>query len=262
MTTPLTVNALATASNPTMTADPFVSSDLAMTNHDPSFSSHTHSNSNVRDFPFGGDPGHRSVPYAGETRMKLTIASGVAEARVRIDPNATELISITAEGVETQLRVSPTELRVSWPKTFATWLRSMLDGTYPEIEIVLHPAVEWSLAVRGGVSRFDANLAAGKLAGIEISGGMSDAHFDLPAPTAAVPVRVFGGVSELRLRRPAQTGVSLAISGGVSTLHLDEQQFGSIGGGSRLVSGAVHGDAPRYAVEIKGGASGVCVTSH
>jgi hypothetical protein len=265
MTSTLASSPLTPSSNTLMTTtDALVPSEPSMTHQDPSFSANVHSahsRENTRDFPFG-DPGHHSVPYAGQTRMQLTIASGVAEAHVRIDPNATELISVTAEGVETQLRVSPTEVRVSWPKTFATWLRSMLDGMYPAIEIVLHPAVEWSLAVRGGVSRFDANLAAGKLAGIEIRGGMSDAHFDLPAPTAPVPVRVFGGVSELRLRRPADTGVSLAISGGVSTLHLDEQQFGSIGGGSRLVSGAVHGDAPRYAVEIKGGASGVCVTSH
>jgi hypothetical protein len=91
---------------------------------------------------------------------------------------------------------------------------------------------------------------------------MSHAHFDLPTPTSPVPVRVAGGVSELSLRRPAETGVSLAIRGGVSTLHLDDQEFGSIGGGSRLVSGAVHGDTPRYAVEISGGASGVCVTGH
>ncbi len=208
------------------------------------------------------DPGHHSVPYRGQTRMLLTILSGTANARVRIDPDATELISIIADGVETRLRVSPTELRLSWPKALGTWLRAAFVGAHPDIEIVLHPAVEWSLAVRGGLSRFSADLAAGKLTGIDVQGGVSHAHFELPTPTSPVAVRVAGGVSELSLRRPAETGVSLAIRGGVSTLHLDEQQFGSIGGGSRLVSGAVHGATPRYAVEISGGASGVCVTGY
>jgi hypothetical protein len=194
--------------------------------------------------------------------MQLTILSGAADARVRIDPTATELISITTDGIEARLRITPTELRVSWPKTFSSWLRSALSGVHHDIEIVLHPAVEWSLSVRGGLSRFDADLAAGKLARIDISGGMSDARFNLPVPTSPVPVRVSGGVSQFNLRRPAQTGVSLEISGGVSTLHLDDQQFGSIGSGSRLVSGVVHGDTPRYSVEINGGASGVCVTGH
>lgn len=228
----------------------------------PAFSSHVRSADSgeyPRDVPFG-DPRSHSVPYAGQTRMQLTIASGVAEAHVSIDPNATDLVTVAAEGVETQLRVSATEVRVSWPKTFASWLSAMLDGMHPAIEIVLHPAVEWSLSVRGGVSRFDANLAAGKLASIEISGGLSHAHFDLPTPLAQVPFRVFGGASELRLHRPADTGVSLAVNGGISTLQLDEQHFGSIGGDARLVTGAVHGDAPRYAVDIKGGARGVCVT--
>lgn len=210
-----------------------------------------------------GDPDVVSVPYAGQTRMQLTILSGMGEARLRVDPNATELLTIRgAEGLPTRVRVSPQELRVSWPKSFGWWLRAALNGIVSDIEIVLHPAVEWSLAVRGGVSRLDADLSAGKLARLDVSGGMSDARFDLPAPTAAVPVRVGGGVSELSLRRPATAGVSLSISGGVSALHLDDQHFGSIGGGSRLVSGAVSSDAPRYAVEISGGASEVCVTGH
>ena len=57
-----------------------------------------------------------TVPYAGQTRMRLTITSGMADARVRIDPDATDLIAIDwGEGTPPRLRVSASELRVSWP---------------------------------------------------------------------------------------------------------------------------------------------------
>jgi hypothetical protein len=193
--------------------------------------------------------------------MQLAISAGRGDARIRIDPAATELMTIGgAEGVKARVRASATELRLSWPVTFGSWLRAAFTGQDRDVEIVLHPAVEWTLLIRGGLSRFDGDLSAGKLERIEVSGGISNARFDLPAPTSTVSVRVSGGVSELLLCRPAGVGVSLAISGGVSTLQLDDQLFHSLGGASRLVSGAVHGDTPRYSVEISGGASGLSVT--
>jgi hypothetical protein len=202
-----------------------------------------------------------TVPYAGQTRMWLTVTSGMADARVRIDPGATDLIAIDwDEGAPPRLRVSASELRVSWPPaTIGSWLRAALAGESRDIEIVLHPAVEWTLQMRGGLSRFDADLASGKLARLEISGGVSDARLDLPPPRAVVPIRISGGVSDLALRRPADTGIALAVSGGASRLRLDDQGFDAIGGGARLAAGSVHGDAPRYAVEISGGASSLHV---
>ena len=163
--------------------------------------------------------------------MRLTITSGMADARVRIDPDATDLIAIDwGEGTPPRLRVSASELRVSWPDTIGSWLRAALAGEYRDIEIVLHPAVEWTLQIRGGLSRFEADLASGKLARLDISGGVSDARLDLPPPGAVVPIRISGGVSDLALRRPADTGVALAVSGGISGLCLDDQGFDAIGG--------------------------------
>jgi hypothetical protein len=199
-----------------------------------------------------------TVPYAGQTRMRLTIASGMADARVRIDPDATDLIAIDhGEGISPRLRVSSSELRLSWPATLGSWLRAALAGQCRDLDIVLHPAVEWSLRIRGGLSRFEADLVTGKLARLEISGGVSESSFDLPPPAGVVPIRISGGASDLGLRRPAAVGVGVAVSGGIAGLRLDDQGFGAIGGGARLATGPVHGDAPHYALEISGGANGL-----
>jgi hypothetical protein len=197
-----------------------------------------------------------SVPYAGQTRMRLTIASGMADAIVRIDPEAIDLISIDCcARLAPRLRVSGSELRVSWPATLGAWLRAVVAAECRDVEIVLHPAVEWTFLVRGGLSRFEADLTGGKLARLDIGGGISNALIDLPAPAGPVPIRISGGVSNFGLRRPAAAGVHLAISGGVSKLRLDDQVLGAIGGGTRLSTGGVAGDISRYAVEISGGAS-------
>jgi hypothetical protein len=192
--------------------------------------------------------------------MRLTITSGLADARLRVDPDAPDLIALHhGGGIPPRLRVSASELQVSWPMTIGSWLRAALAGEYHDIEIVLHPAVEWTLLIRGGLSRFEADLAAGKLAGVEISGGVSDACFDLPASSGVVPIRISGGASDLALRRPADTGVAVAVSGGLCDLRLDDQAFSAIGGPARLVTGRVDGDARRYVLELSGGASSLLV---
>ena len=197
-----------------------------------------------------------SVPYTGQARMRLTIASGLSDALVRVDPDVVDLIAIDCdESLSPRLRVSASDLRVSWPMTWGTWLRTVLAGGAGDIEIVLHPAVEWTVVVRGGLSRFEGDLAAGKLARFEISGGVSHASLDLPATGGTIPIRISGGVSDLGLRRPAATGVDLAVSGGISDLCLDDQSFNAIGGAARLTTDAGRASPSRYAVEISGGAS-------
>ncbi|MEY4510474.1 MAG: hypothetical protein RLZZ450_2596 [Pseudomonadota bacterium] len=209
------------------------------------------------------DLGGLAVPYAGQTRMRLTITSGMADACVRIDPDATDLLAIAyGDDLSPRVRVSSSELRVSWPSTMWSWLCATLAGEDRDIEIVLHPAVEWTLQFRGGLSRFEADLTAGKLARLEISGGVSDVRFDLPAATGVVPIRISGGASELGLRRPADTGIALDVRGGIAGLSLDDHGIGAIGGHARLAAGLVHGDTPRYALEISGGASGLQIVPH
>lgn len=199
------------------------------------------------------------VKYTGQTRMRLTITSGMADARIRIDPDASALIAIDHdEDMPPRLRVSSSELRLSWPSSIESWLRAFLSDAYHDVEIVLHPAVEWTLQIRGGLARFEGDFAAGKLARLEVSGGVSDVRLDLPAPSAAVPIRISGGASDVSLRRPADAGLSLVVGGGISGLRLDDQRFDAIGGGARLASGLL-GNAAHYAVEIQGGASDLTV---
>lgn len=200
------------------------------------------------------------VPYNGQTRMRLTVSSGLANARIVIDPAARDLVSIECgDGPRPRIRLAAGEVALSWRVSFGDWLRDMFTGSFDDVAIVLHPAVEWTIAIRGGLSNLECDLSAGSVARIDIAGGCSHVLFDLPQPTAVVPIRISGGASCVGLRRPADAGVAVGVGGGASMLRLDHRGFDAIGGAVRLDSGNVAGGAPHYELSISGGASDLAV---
>jgi hypothetical protein len=200
------------------------------------------------------------VPYTGQARMRLAVSSGLAHGRIEIDPEARDLIAIRCgEGPPPRLRVVAGEIALSRRVSFGEWLRDVLRPCDHDLAIVLHPAVEWTLAIRGGLAHFELDLAAGRLARLDIHGGCADARFELPLPETAVPIRVAGGACRLLVQRPARAGVVLAATGGMSALRLDDQRFDAIGGAVRLASRDLEPGAPGYELQISGGAADLAI---
>jgi hypothetical protein len=202
-----------------------------------------------------------SVPYAGQSRMRLVVGGGLAGARVRIDPDAVALVRVDPDdGPVPRIRAEADTVRLVWPISVGEWARLVFGGIRSAPVIVLHPAVEWSIAIRGGLSDVRLDLAAGRLAGIEIGGGCSEVELELPALSRAAAIRIAGGASRVRLRRPAGVGVSVAIAGGASAFQLDDHAFDAIGGGAVLHGHGVSAGVPRYDIAVSGGASDLAIT--
>lgn len=195
------------------------------------------------------------VPYDGQERMRLAIASGVSSARIHVDPSATALVVIDAgEALAPRLRVSSNEVRLGFDWSLGQWMRAILSGDH-DLHITLHPAVAWELSVRGGASSLEADLSQGNVSRIDVNGGCSNLDLALPAPTQTVPIRISGGASHARIRRPEGVVVAVSVSGGISSLRLDDRAYHAIGGVVRLSSEGT--GAPRYDVQVRGGASDV-----
>lgn len=203
------------------------------------------------------------VPYHGQARMRLALSAGLAHGRIVIDPAADDLIAIQCgDSVQPRLRVAAGEIAVSCRVSFGDWLRGALQPLDHHVAIVLHPAVEWTIAIRGGLAHCELDLSAGSIARIDVHGGCGDVRFELPLAKAAVPLRIAGGASRLLVQRPAEAGVVLAASGGITKLRLDDQRFDAIGGSARLETRNIAPGAPRYELQINGGASELTIERH
>src|SRR5688572_2860958 len=219
------------------------------------------------DHPYRTAPAPRTfdadsarVPYDGQTRMRLTISSGLAHARIVIDPAARDLVAIVSgDGPRPRIRLAAGEIALTWRVSFGDWLRDVFTAGVDDLAIVLHPAVEWTVAIRGGLSHVECDLSAGTVAQMDVAGGCSHVRFDLPLPTAIVPIRIAGGASRVGLRRPAEAGVTVGVAGGISMLQLDDRGFDAIGGAARLDAGNVGGGTPHYELSVSGGASDLAI---
>lgn len=215
------------------------------------------------------DPESGLVPYDGQRHLRLTISAGLAHARIVVDPNARDLFTIDpGPGPRPRLQLREGELAVNWHTSFREWICNVLAAgnvftsgfTFSdELTIVLHPAVEWTLAIHGGLCHLECDLSAGQVARIDIAGGASHVAFALPAPAALVPIRISGGASHLSLRRPAAAGVTLDVGGGLCNLRLDDRKFEAIGGAAQLETRNVSDAGPRYDLSISGGACDVTI---
>ena len=111
----------------------------------------------------------------GQTRMRLTITSGMSDARVRVDPDATDLIAIAAAKGSRPGSGSRPPSSGCRGRHLRVVAARRAGGRVPRHRAGAPPCRRLDAADPGGLSRFEADLAAGQLARLEISGGVSEA---------------------------------------------------------------------------------------
>lgn len=212
-----------------------------------------------RSAPWGD--GHAVVvPYAGQRRARLMVTAGVGGVWLRGDPSATALVTVDSDGVRPpRVRAYDDEVWLQGPRSLSEWLSAWFDG-HEHYDVTLHPSVAWEVVVRGGVCGLHGRLDDVDLARVEFSGGCSEVDLSLPRPRQPTVIRMRGGVADLRLRRPADVPVQVSVRGGATSLQVDAQHYGAVGGHVRIDAPGGGGDTPGYLVELSGGASSVEVT--
>lgn len=186
--------------------------------------------------------------------MRLVFPHGVTNLTVRVDASMPD--SYRGEFYGPKPRVTKTEgvISIDYPRfNPLIWGRT-------STAVTLSRSSPWSIEIRDGVSRWDADLRNVEVDAIEVRGGASRAQLRLPRPAGAVPIRVTGGVSHLTVQRPAGVPARVGIGGGASKLELDTQYLGAVGAPVRLETPDYGGARDRYDIDIGGGASKVTVT--
>jgi DNA-binding MarR family transcriptional regulator len=197
----------------------------------------------------GAGTGATSAPLAGTASGRLILSAGVSRVRIDTATGPDDLYRAHFEGSVPEIRVeSGTVLVVR--RRF-----SLFDWRSGDSRFSLNPAIPWELEIRGGASACTADLRDLPLRALEVRGGASKVDIELGAPSGTVPLRLIGGASRLTVRRPAGTALTLQVRGGTSSLSLDGQEFGAIGGPVRLQSREHREGGDHFALELTGGAS-------
>jgi len=123
----------------------------------------------------------------------------------------------------------------------------------------LSAAVPWEVVVCGGAARIDVDLSGLRPQSFKVDGGVHTVTLTLPESSGTVPVRIEGGTSSVRVRRPKSVAARLHVGSGASNLALDGQRLGAVGGETTMENPGYAGATHRYEITITGGADDVPV---
>jgi len=196
----------------------------------------------------GSVGGEHSAPLGGLTAARLLFRAGAPDVELRADPRLTSLYRARFEGGVPTVRLRDGTVTVHY-RGF-NW---GVPGGQRTAQVVLNPAVPWEIAMHGGAHRLAGDLAGVQLRALELTGGVGAVDLDLGRPTGVVRVRLTGGASEVRLRRPPDTPLSLRVAGGSGRIDFDGRRLGGVGGESVLETPGAGHSAERYSVELVGG---------
>lgn len=194
---------------------------------------------------------------------RLNLTAGLTNLTIRAEPGLDRLVRARFRGDNPRVVVDGNEVTIRSRRKAVDGILEMLGRRRkPEGEITLNASMPWELRLRGGVSNVNADLHDIQLRSVDFAGGVGKLDLNLPQPSGAVPVRIAGGVTKVKLHRPAGVPVTLRARGGVVGLEVDDESFRPIGGVIHWQSPAFDPAQDHYALDISGGVSGLTVDSH
>lgn len=121
------------------------------------------------------------------------------------------------------------------------------------VEIQLNADVRWRLRLTGGAVEHLVNMAAGRLSGLDITGGATRIEVALPPPTGTVAVRMTGGASQFVVHAPDGVPARVRIGSGASSATIDAQVRSGIAPGTVFTPREWEGASARYDIDAAAG---------
>jgi DNA-binding MarR family transcriptional regulator len=213
--------------------------------------------------------GSYAAPMGGVTRGSLVFLSGAPKINVRGDRALGQLYMARFAGPVPRMRVRGGVVTVAYPRFGWFDWRAQIAGQQIEAsahwrkdtgEIVLNCSIPWSIELRGGVSRWSADLRLIRLESFELKGGASKMELQLSRPQGVVPIRIAGGINRVSIERPLGVAAGLSVLGGVSEIQVDGEKIKGAGPISMQTPGA-DSAVDRYEIQVGGGASKIQITA-
>jgi hypothetical protein len=217
----------------------------------------------IRDGPQHDERHDSEAPAGTATRGRLEFVRGASLVTIGAGAAMPDLYRAHFEGPAPRVTMRDGTVSIHYRRlSLADWAKYALLWGWHAAEITLNTAIPWQIEIRGGVSKFRADLREICLVSLEVRGGASEVEALLPPPSGIVVVHIGGGASNVTLRRPSGAAVGVQVRGGASKLTFDDQHFGAIGGGVRLATAGYSSGANRYDISIAGGASRLTIETY
>jgi hypothetical protein len=170
-----------------------------------------------------------SAPIDGRTAASFELVAATTKATVTVANLGDDLYKITTAG-DSGLLPSPvlSKDRVQ--------LHLTPDGNNAgrEVTIVLSAKVRWALRFTAGADEQIVNLAGGRIAAIDMLGGIRRFELVLPKPSGTVPIRVTGAVEDFSIKSPVGSPVRVRMDSGAKTVAAGRRTLRDIAPGSTL----------------------------
>lgn len=204
-----------------------------------------------------------SAPLGKTANGKLIFERGAAYLNLRGEPLPGQLfIAHFGERHVPIVRVNGGKVTVRYRDYgfgLLNWLRYGFNP--PGGEMSLNAGIPWQIELHSGVAHSRLDLQTIKLRGLAFHGGATEVELRLGEPNGQVEIEFHGGVSNLKILRPASVAVGLDIHGGAVNLALDNQKFSAIGGSMHLETPDKQEAIARYTIALHGGAHNFSVAT-
>ena len=197
-----------------------------------------------------------SAPLEDQKSGRLDVSCGISRLRLHADNRMTALYQARFEGPIPKLKTKEETVTIRYPRRLLG-----LGEKQGTADLALSTAIPWQIVIQGGAAEVAAELGNLNLAALEIKGGFSTIHLDLPMPSSVVPIQITGGASEITISRSTGIAAQINLKGWISKLIFDDQTLSGVGNNTRLQSPNFAPTTPHYAIKITSYANKVTLTS-
>jgi hypothetical protein len=141
-------------------------------------------------------------------------------------------------------------------------VRLRLDGDARAVDITLHAAVRWDLRIAGGADLSTIDLSAGRVGGVDLTGGAGRIDLTLPRPDGTLGVRMSGGVNSFDVRTAERTPVRVRVGRGAGQVVLYGQRHAGVAAGRTFTPAAWGAAVDRVDVDAAAGMSALTVAPY
>ena len=186
-------------------------------------------------------------PLDGRTGAYLTVASAAAEMDLRLVELTGLLYRITTpagSGLAPRVTGSGGAVRLALAPTG--------DDGPDRVLILLNRHVRWHLRLTAGAGEQHLDLVDGRLAGVNLAGGAGSVSLRLPEPHGTVPIRLSGGVGEVRVGAPPGVPVRVRLRRGAMAVRLPWTAQVPVPSGTVLMPAGWPAATHRYLLDLRG----------